>query len=144
MGAGSGSIAVEWMLRHPTCRAIAIEPRPDRAARIRRNAGRLGVPALHVIEAAAPAALHGLPPPEAVFLGGGTTLAVIDAAWTALRPGGRLVANAVTLPTETALAQAQARHGGTLRRIALEHLDHVGAIPAYRPAMTITQWRAWK
>ena len=78
-----------------------------------------------------------------MFLGGGAHRpGVIEAAWSALRPGGRLVANAVTLATEAALIAAQARHGGTLRRIAIERLDQVGPMPAYRPAMTVTQWRA--
>ncbi len=143
VGAGSGSIGIEWMLRHPTCRTIALEPRPDRAARIRRNALSLGVPALQVLEATAQEALATLPAPDAIFLGGGAHHpGVIETAWSALRPGGRIVANAVTLPTEATLIAAQTRYGGTLRRIAIETLDQVGPIPAYRPAMTITQWRA--
>ena len=142
VGAGSGSVGIEWMRLHPGCRAIGIEARPERAARARRNAAALGVPGLQVLEGSAPQALAGLPPPDAVFLGGGAHReGVIPAAWAALRPGGRLVANAIALPTEAALLAAQARWGGTLLRIGLERLDQVGGMAAFRPAMTVTQWR---
>jgi precorrin-6Y C5,15-methyltransferase (decarboxylating) len=145
IGCGSGSIGIEWMLRHPGNHAIGIDPRPDRAARARRNAAALGVPSLHVIEGRAPEALAALPAPHAIFLGGGAHApGVIEAAWSALGPGGRLVANAITLPTEAALIQAQSSLGGTLTRIAIERLDQVGAMAAYRPAMTVTQWRIEK
>ena len=144
VGAGSGSIGIEWLRTHPACRAIAIERNPVRAARARRNAAAHAVP-LEIIEAEAPAALAGLPRPDAVFLGAAAHRpGTIDAAWSALPQGGRLVANAIALATEAALAAAQARHGGTLRRIAIERLDQVGGMPAYRPAMTVTQWRATK
>jgi precorrin-6Y C5,15-methyltransferase (decarboxylating) len=145
IGAGSGSIGIEWMLRHPANRAIAVESDPERAARIARNAESLGVPGLHVIAGAAPGALEGLPPPDAVFIGGGAHRdGVIDAAWNALRPDGRLVVNAVTVETEAALLAARARLGGTLLRLSLERLDAVGTMHAYRPAMTVTQWSAVK
>jgi precorrin-6Y C5,15-methyltransferase (decarboxylating) len=145
VGAGSGAIGIEWMLAHPANRAIGLEPRPDRAARARRNAENLGVPALQIIEASAPDAFATLPQPQAIFLGGGAHRdGVIDAAWAALPEGGRLVANAVALQTEATLIAAQARIGGTLTRIAIERLDQVGTMAAYRPAMTITQWLAPK
>ncbi len=145
IGAGSGSVSIEWMLRHPANRAIAIEPHPDRAARAIRNALSLGVPQLRVLTGAAPAALHGLPPPDAVFIGGGAQNdGVLPAAWAALQPGGRLVANAVTVETETILFQAQQQHGGTLTRLSLERLDSIGRMHAFRPAMPITQWAAVK
>jgi precorrin-6Y C5,15-methyltransferase (decarboxylating) len=145
VGAGSGAIGIEWMLAHPANRAIGLEPRPDRAARARRNAETLGVPALQIIEAPAPAAFATLSQPHAIFLGGGAHHdGVIDAAWAALPEGGRLVANAVALQTEAALIAAQSRLGGTLTRIAIERLDQVGTMAAYRPAMTITQWLAIK
>jgi precorrin-6Y C5,15-methyltransferase (decarboxylating) len=141
IGAGSGAVGIEWMLAHPDNAAIGLEPRPDRAARARRNALSLGTPALQIIEGRAPDALAALPPPDAIFLGGGaSTPGVIDAAHAALKPGGRLVANAVALVTEAALIAAQQRHGGTLIRIGIERLDQVGTMAAYRPAMTITQW----
>jgi precorrin-6Y C5,15-methyltransferase (decarboxylating) len=145
VGGGAGSIGIEWMLRHPANRAVTIERDAVRAARITRNAARLGVPGLRVVEGAAPAALAGLPPPHAVFLGGGGHRPeVIDAAWSALPPEGRLVANAITVETEAALLAARVRLGGTLLRIALERLDGVGTMHAYRPAMTVTQWSATK
>ena len=145
VGGGAGSVGIEWMLRHPANRAIAIEPNPERAARIARNAAARGTPALTVVEGAAPGALAGLPPPGAVFLGGGAHRAgVIDTAWSALPADGRLVANAVTVETELALLAAQARLGGTLLRIGLARLDAVGPMHAFRPAMTVTQWAAVK
>jgi precorrin-6Y C5,15-methyltransferase (decarboxylating) len=145
VGGGAGSIGIEWMLRHPANHAIAIEPHPQRAARIARNAETLGVPGLVVVTGSAPSALTGLPPPDAVFLGGGAHQpGVIDAAWNALPPGGRIVANAVTIETEAALLDARARLGGTLLRLSLERLDAVGTMNAFRPAMSVTQWSAVK
>lgn len=145
VGAGSGSVGIEWMLRHPACRAVGIERRPERAVRARENAVRLGVPGLRVVEGEAPVAFAGLPRPDAVFLGGGAHLpGVVDEAWAALGPGGRLVANAIALRTEAALAAARSRLGGTLLRVGLERLDLVGGMEAFRPAMTVTQWRAEK
>lgn len=144
VGAGSGSVGIEWMLRHPACRAVAVERREDRAARIRANAAALGVPGLQVVGGAAPAALAGLARPDAVFLGGGAQADVIDAAWQALPAGGRLVANAIALRTEAALLAARVLHGGTLLRVGLERLDRVGGMEAFRPAMTVTQWRVVK
>ena len=145
VGGGAGSIGIEWMLRHSANRAIAIEPDADRAARIAANATARGVPALAVVHGAAPDALAGLPPPGAVFLGGGAHRpGVIEAAWAALPPSGRLVANAVTTETEIVLLAAQSRLGGTLLRIALSRLDAVGPMHAFRPAMTVTQWAAVK
>ena len=143
LGAGAGSIGIEWLRHHPSLRAVAVERDPARAARIRRNAHALGAPQLDVIEADAETALATLPPPDAIFLGAAIP-ALLAPAWPALKLGGRLVANAVTLPAEHALTAAQARHGGTLLRIALERLGSIGPNPAYRPALTVTQWRAVK
>ncbi len=143
IGAGSGSVAIEWMLRDPSLSAVAIEARPDRAAAVRRNAETLGVPGLAVIEGRAPAALAGLSPPDAIFLGGGGSKdGLLDAAIAALSPGGRLVANAVTLEMEAALAAARAALGGSLDRIALASTEPVGGMTGWRPAMPVTQW-AW-
>jgi precorrin-6Y C5,15-methyltransferase (decarboxylating) len=145
VGAGSGSIGIEWMLRHTANRAIAVEADAERIAMIGRNAENLGVPGLKIVNGAAPDALAGLPAPDAVFLGGGAHRpGVIEAAWAALKPDGRLVANAVTLETESALLAARARLGGTLLRLSVERLDSVGTMHAYRPAMTVTQWSAVK
>ena len=143
IGAGSGSIAIEWMLADPSMRALAIEARADRAARIRRNAAAFGVPGLDVIEGAAPDALAGLPAPDAIFIGGGASdPGVLDAALAALRSGGRLVVNAVTLETEAVLIARHAALGGELIRIAVARADPVGGKTGWRPAMPVTQW-AW-
>lgn len=137
VGAGSGSIAIEWMLAHPACRAIAIERDAGRAERIRRNAQRLGTPRLELHVAEAP--LAGLPSPDAVFLGGGVRASFAH-AFAALRPGGRLVANAVALETEGALHALFAQHGGSLRRISIEHAEPLGTMTGFRPQRAITQW----
>jgi precorrin-6Y C5,15-methyltransferase (decarboxylating) len=139
VGAGAGSVAIEWMLADPSLRALAIEQRPDRAARIRRNAAAFGVPALEVIEGRAPDALAGLPQPHAIFIGGGAGFS-LDAAIAALRSGGRLVVNAVTLQTEALLIARHATLGGELVRIALSRADRIGGETAWRPARPITQW----
>jgi precorrin-6Y C5,15-methyltransferase (decarboxylating) len=144
VGCGSGSIAIEWLLRHPSMRAIAIEARADRAARAARNAAALGVPRLRVVEGVAPDALSELPMPDAIFLGGGGRADVIATAWTALRAGGRIVANAVTVQTEALLFDTCTRLGGTLRRIAVERLEGLGPHHAFRPALPVTQWVARK
>jgi precorrin-6Y C5,15-methyltransferase (decarboxylating) len=145
VGGGSGSVSIEWMLRHPDNRAVMLEPKPERAARAARNACQFGVPGLRIVSKAAPAGLDLLPTPDAVFLGGGASdPAVIEAAWTALRRGGRLVANAVTVETEAALMQARARLGGDLTRLSVERLEPIGAMEGFRPARTVTQWAAMK
>lgn len=142
VGAGSGSIAIEWMLRHPSLRAVAVEKRADRAARIRRNALALGAPGLGVVEGAAPRALAGLAPPDAIFLGGGGTNAgVLDAALDMLRPGGRLVANAVTLEMQGLLAATTARLGGSFVSLSVARAAPVGGMTGWRPAMPVVQWR---
>ena len=140
IGAGSGSVAIEWMLAHPSLRAIAVEVRADRAGRIRRNAAAFGVPELDVIEGHAPAALSGLPTPDAIFIGGGSGEGVLYAAIAALRPGGRLVVNAVTLETEAELNARHASLGGTLTRIDVSRADRIGDKTAWRPALPVTQW----
>jgi precorrin-6Y C5,15-methyltransferase (decarboxylating) len=145
IGCGAGSIAIEWLLAHPANSAIGIEQNAERAARAARNASALGVPRLQIVEGHAPAALADLPKPHAVFIGGGVhQAALIETAWKALVPGGRLVANVVTLQSERALLDAQARLGGTLLRLAVSRLDAVGNLSALRPAMAVTQWLAMK
>lgn len=141
VGAGAGSIAVEWMLRHPSLAAIAIEAVPARAARIARNAEALGVPGLRVVEGAAPVALAGLPAPDAIFLGGGGTDAgVLEAVVDALPPAGRLVANAVTLEMQVLLTGAAARLGGELTSLAVARAAPIGGMTGWRPAMPVVQW----
>ena len=139
IGAGSGSISIEWMLRHPANRAIAIETRADRAARIARNALELGAPEL--VEGAAPDALAGLPTPDAIFIGGGGTDAgVLDAAWAALPEGGRLVVNAVTLETQAEIMRRHVAMGGELTKIEIARADPVGPFHGWRAAMPVMQW----
>jgi precorrin-6Y C5,15-methyltransferase (decarboxylating) len=145
IGAGSGSVAIEWLLADPSLTAVAIESRSDRAARIRRNAGSLGVPDLQVVEGTAPEALSNLTTPDAVFIGGGaTTSGLIQAAQAALRAHGRLVLNAVTLETEALLLNAHAEHGGTLTRIEIHHTRPVGGeggrFSSWRAGNPIVQW----
>jgi len=144
IGAGSGSIAIEWMLADPSLKAVAVEANAERAARIRRNAVSFGVPGLGIAEGEAPAALGGLPAPDAIFIGGGgSDPGVFDAAVDALRPGGRLVANAVTLEMEAVLLAAQARLGGELIRIEVSRAGPIGSMQGWKPAMPVTQWR-WR
>jgi precorrin-6Y C5,15-methyltransferase (decarboxylating) len=145
VGCGAGSVAIEWLLRDPANHAIGIEARPDRAARAARNAVALGVPHLDVRTGRAPDALGDLPRPDAIFLGGGAHLpGMIDLAWAHLPAGGRLVSNAVTIETVEALIAAQRSYGGTLTRLAVERLDAIGGLRAFRPAMTVTQFAAVK
>jgi len=141
VGAGAGSVAIEWLRAHPTCRAVAVESDMERAARIGINAATLGVPTLRVVHGAAPEALADLPAPDAVFVGGGASRAgVIDSCLAALRPGGRLVAHGVTLETETLLARLYGEHGGELTRISVEHAAPIGSFTGWSPSRAVTQW----
>ena len=145
VGAGSGSVAIEWMRTDPLAKAIAIESNPKRIEAIRRNAHTLGVPFLRIVEGRAPEALNALEAPDAVFIGGGITGdTVLDACWSALKPGGKLVANVVTLEGEAALFAAQARLGGHLSRIAVSRAEPVGPYQGWRPFMSVTQWAVVK
>jgi precorrin-6Y C5,15-methyltransferase (decarboxylating) len=146
VGAGAGSVAIEWMLADLSLRAIAIEAQAGRAARIRRNAASFGVPGLEIVEGTAPAALAGLPTPDAIFVGGGASdPGVLDTVLAALRAGGRLVVNAATLQTEALLLARYCDLGGELIRIAISRADLVGSMTSsmsiWRPAMPVTQWR---
>ncbi len=145
IGGGAGSIAIEWMRVHRSCRAIAVESDEERAARIGRNAEALGVPGLRIVIGRAPAALSQLPSPDAIFIGGGLTVdGMLDTAWAALKPGGRLVSNTVTLESEALLAQWYARHGGELIRIATGRAKAVGGFTGWQQAMPVTQWSVTK
>jgi precorrin-6Y C5,15-methyltransferase (decarboxylating) len=145
IGLGAGSVAIEWMLQHPSLRAIGIEARSDRADRAARNAAALGVPELEIVQGRAPKALAGLASPDAVFIGGGMMdEGVFDAAWSALKPGGCLVANAVSLETEARLAGYFRDFGGDLIRLQIARADKVGTMSGWRPAMPVTQWRVRK
>jgi precorrin-6Y C5,15-methyltransferase (decarboxylating) len=140
VGCGSGSVAIEWMRAARSARAIGIEPRADRRAMAAENALALGAPRLDLREGEAPAALGGLPPPDAAFIGGGLSEAVVDAALAALKPLGRLVANAVTLESEAVLTAVHARLGGELVRLSVQHAEPVGRFRGWRAAMPVTQW----
>jgi precorrin-6B C5,15-methyltransferase / cobalt-precorrin-6B C5,C15-methyltransferase len=143
VGAGSGSIAIEWLRAEVSARAIAIERRQDRAERTRRNAVGLGVPALDVVIGEAPAVLDGLAPPDAVFIGGGLTApGLLERCWEALSPGGRIVANAVTLEGEQVLTAARSAHGGDLVRIEIARAEPIGGFTGWRAQMPVVQWSA--
>jgi precorrin-6Y C5,15-methyltransferase (decarboxylating) len=145
VGAGCGSISVEWMRAARNARAIAYEPNAERCRMISANANALGTPDLRIVAAPAPDAFRGEPPPDAVFLGGAVSNArLFDQAWSALRSGGRLVANAVTLEGEAAIIDYQREHGGELIRIDVSCLIPLGAKRGMRPQMSVMQWRTVK
>ncbi|HYQ65767.1 precorrin-6y C5,15-methyltransferase (decarboxylating) subunit CbiE [Actinophytocola sp.] len=145
VGAGSGSVAIEWMRTHPSCGAVAVESRAERAEAILRNAQLLSVPALTVVHGRAPAALSTLPRPDAIFVGGGVSGdGVLAACWEALRAGGRLVANAVTLESESVLTRWQAGVGGALTRIEVSRAAPIGGFTGWKPMMPVTQWEVVK
>lgn len=161
VGAGAGSIGIEWARQDPRNRTIAIEHSPERAERIARNAAALGVPELRVVRAEAVeavrapgggAALGGggtlpvgpLPTPDAVFIGGGATADVVEACWHALRPGGRLVVHTVTIETEQVVIDAWQRHGGDLARLAVETAQPIGRYTGWKPARPVVQWAVTK
>ena len=140
VGTGCGSVAVEWMRGARYARAIGIEPRADRRAMAAANALALGVPRLQLIDGEVPAALDGLPAPDAVFIGGGLSHRTFTAAWAALRPLGRLVCNAVTLESEALLFELHGAHGGQLVKLGVNRAEPVGSLTGWRPLMPVTQW----
>lgn len=140
IGTGCGSVAIEWMRAARYARAIGIEPRADRRAMAAANALALGAPKLELIEGTVPEALIGLDAPDAIFIGGGLSRATFDAAWDALRPLGRLVANAVTLESEAELIALHKIHGGDLVKISIHRAEPVGRMTGWRPSMPVTQW----
>ena len=140
IGTGSGSVAVEWMRAARYARAIGIEPRADRRALAAANALALGTPRLELIDGLVPAALDGLEAPDAVFIGGGLSEETFGAAWSALKPLGRLVANAVTIESEAVLIALHARHGGELVKLAVSRAGALGPHSGWRPLMPVTQW----
>jgi precorrin-6Y C5,15-methyltransferase (decarboxylating) len=145
VGAGCGSVAIEWMRAAPRAGALAIERKAERRAMIAENAEALGAPLLQIIAGEAPAVLDGLEAPDAVFVGGGASNdGLLEVCWSALKPGGRLVANAVTLEGEAALLRWQKAHGGDLTRIAVSRAEPVGPFQGWRPMMPVTQYAAVK
>ena len=145
VGAGSGSIGIEWMRAHAACRAIAIESNGERQRFIEHNRSALGVPALQLVAGRAPDALAGLAAPDAVFVGGGVTVpGVLETCWARLPSGGRLVANAVTVQSEAALVAWRAQHGGTLTRIGIGEAEPLGRFDTWRQALPVTLYEAVK
>lgn len=145
LGAGSGAVGIEWALAAPRARTTAVERDPLRANRIRYNATKLGAePAVQVVTAETADAMTLLDPPDAVFFGGGLTTDLVDRAWAALTPGGRIVAHAVTLATEAAVVDACTRLGGVLTRIAVEHARPLGVHLSWTPSRPVVQWSATK
>lgn len=143
IGAGSGSISVEWALCGGT--AIAIEAREDRAANIRSNAASFGLThRITVVEGIAPGILSGLEAPDAVFIGGGLDAAMFDAVWSRIEPGTRLVAHAVTLETEALLPGLHQRHGGELMRVEIAHAGPLGRYRSWEAARPLVQWSSVK
>jgi precorrin-6Y C5,15-methyltransferase (decarboxylating) len=145
IGAGSGAIAIEWLRAADSAQAIAVEQDAARCATVLRNAEKLGTPELKVVHARAPDCLAALPPPDAVFIGGGVREpALLETCWRSLLPGGRLVANVVTVEGEQRLLDWQTRHGGELLRIDLARLDALGGYRAWRRSLAVTQLAAHK
>ncbi len=140
IGCGCGSVAIEWMRMAGNARAIGMDPHADRREVARRNALKLGVPGLQLIDAVAPAGLAGLDAPDAVFIGGGASMATVDACLSALKPHGRIVANAVTLESEQILSTVHDRHGGQLVRLSVARAEPVGRYHGWKPFMAVTQW----
>ncbi len=145
VGAGCGSVAIEWMRVHHRCRAVAIEKSESRVKLIEQNALELGVPMLQIVSGTAPGALIDLPAPDAVFIGGGLSSAdLLEECWKALNPGGRLVANAVTIAAEQLLLEWQKENGGDLIRISVSRAEPIGSFQGWRPLRPVTQLAAVK
>ncbi len=145
VGAGCGSIAIEWMRAARNAKALAIEAKPARIEMIKFNAKALGVPGLSVVAGSAPDALAGLETPDAVFIGGGLSEAgLVQACWQALGEGGILVANAVTLEGEAALTGLRAKYGGELVRISVARAAPVGRFCGWKSLMPVTIWSTVK
>jgi precorrin-6B C5,15-methyltransferase / cobalt-precorrin-6B C5,C15-methyltransferase len=140
VGCGCGSVAVEWMRAARFARAIGIEPRADRRLFAAQNAAALGTPQLELIDGEVPAALQGLEPPDAIFIGGGLSVGTFSACWAALRPLGRLVCNAVTLESEAMLLALHKTHGGQLIRLQVNRVDPIGELTGWRPQVPVMQW----
>lgn len=145
VGAGSGSISIEWLRSDRRNHAIAIENKESRRSMIAQNAIAMGVPQLDIREGSVPEALAGLAAPDAIFIGGGVTSdGVIETCWAALKPGGRLVANVVTLEGEAVLVQARQSYGGDMARLSVQRAEPVGRFHGWHAMMPITQWSVTK
>ena len=146
IGAGCGSVGIEWMRSSRGAVAVAIEKNPKRAGYIRRNSKRLGVEKIQIIESSAPGCLgKKIPEPDAIFIGGGLlTRDLFKKCWSRLRLGGRLVVNVVTIESENFLVDLRSRHGGELVRLGVSRCESLGGMSGYRPLMPVTQWSVTK
>jgi precorrin-6B C5,15-methyltransferase / cobalt-precorrin-6B C5,C15-methyltransferase len=145
VGAGCGSISIEWMRSHRQCQAIAIEQNPERLGLIAHNASALGTPTLKIVSGQAPDALGDLPTPDAIFIGGGlTTDDMLQTCWKRLKPSGRLVVNAVTVESEQIVFEGQQTLGGELTRVAIQRAEPVGRFLSWKAMAPITQWTVLK
>ena len=140
LGAGSGSIAIEWLMAHPSTQAWAVEINENRAALIRKNADALGQDRLNIVTGDARDHIQSLPRPDAIFIGGGLTNELLEDLWAICAPQTRIVANAVTLETEALLTQAHAQKGGTLMRVELSEPAPIGRFRAWKAAYPVVQW----
>ena len=141
IGTGCGSVAIEWMRSARGARAIGLDPDASRRSMAAANASSLGVPGLELRDAEAPDGLSDLPSPDAIFIGGGLTApGTVERCLAALKPGGRLVANAVTLESEAILLELYNTHGGDLVRLSVQRASPVGSLTGWRPLMPVTQW----
>ena len=146
VGAGCGSVAIEWMRTSPRCRAVAIEKSKSRLKLIKQNSQELGVPMLQIISGSAPEVLGDLPAPDAVFIGGGLSSGnLLETCWNALKPGGRLVANAVTLEGEQKLLQWQNKNSGKsgasgdLTRLSISRAEKIGRFQGWKEIRSVIQ-----
>lgn len=145
VGAGAGSIAIEWLRTDPSCTAIAFESDPVRRERIARNAADMGVSGNLTVLGRAPGDFEHAPDPDTIFIGGGVTApGMVDGCWEALLDGGRMVANAVTIESEAVLVRWRSLVGGTLRRFHFDHAEPLGSMTTWRPTLPVTQWIADK
>ena len=140
LGAGSGSVAIEWLLSGPAMQATAVEQNADRAASIAMNAASLGVDWLHILQADNLSALEQMDRPDAVFIGGGLRDDLLRHLWDRLPVGARLVANGVTIKTDRLLTGAQETYGGQLTRLQVSTLQDIGRMSGWKAAFPITQW----
>jgi len=146
LGAGTGSIGIEWCLLHPENTAVAVERNAERVQHILQNAENLGVVGqLQVITGRIADSLGTLgATPDAVFIGGGVEPATLRASWEKLRNGGRLVVHSVTAESDVVLLAALAEWGGELTRVAVETAEPIGRLTGFKPARTVTAWAAIK
>ena len=140
IGSGSGAVAVDFLRNAPRGIAYAVDRNQTQLDRGNANAVTHGVTGFKPICGDAAEQIASLPRPDAVFIGGGMSEQVISAAQVALRPGGCLVAHAVTIESESVMVAAWQRAGGDLVRLSVQHADPVGGFHGWRPLMPVTQW----